>query len=390
MGAGIPTLPAPVFVNDADGLDPNLILADMIAAFEASAGRTLQPAQVERLLINLYAYRESLVRNAIQYAGQQNLLAFANFPMLDYLGALLGVTRLAAQPAVTTLQFTLGAALALSYTIPAGTQAGTSDGNFIFATSSDLPIPAGATTGTVAAACTAPGAAANGYLPGQINVLLSPNALISGVTNTAATSGGSAPETDDHLRIRIQAAPNQFSNAGPSGAYRFFALGADPTIIDAIVNSPAPGSVNVYVLTGPITVQPAVAPNPAGIANSALLAKVLAVLSADTVRPLTDTVAVLAVTEADYQITATVTLYADADPAMTMAAVNTAAQDFAVELASRIQRDVVPEEIIAALGSVPGVYRVQLSSPAYTPLIAGQWANCTAITFTQVAALEKS
>ena len=100
MGAGIPSLPPPVFVNDADGLNPNLILADMIAEFEAAADRTLYPAQVERLLINLYAYRESLVRNAIQYAAQQNLLAFASFPMLDYLGQLLGVTRLASQPAV--------------------------------------------------------------------------------------------------------------------------------------------------------------------------------------------------------------------------------------------------------------------------------------------------
>ena len=79
MGAGIPSLPPPSFVNDADGLNPNLILSDMIAAFQSAAGRTLQPAQVERLLINLYAYRESLVRNAIQYAGQQNLLAFAIF-----------------------------------------------------------------------------------------------------------------------------------------------------------------------------------------------------------------------------------------------------------------------------------------------------------------------
>src|ERR1700691_6668819 len=113
MGAGIPSLPPPVFVNDADGLDPNKILTDMIAEFEAASGRTLQPAQVERLLINLYAYRESLVRNAIQYAGQQNLLAFAVFPMLDYLGQLLGVTRLAAQGAVTTLQFTMQNALTL-------------------------------------------------------------------------------------------------------------------------------------------------------------------------------------------------------------------------------------------------------------------------------------
>ncbi|HEY6394505.1 MAG TPA: baseplate J/gp47 family protein, partial [Candidatus Binataceae bacterium] len=117
MAAGVPSLPPPVFVSDSDGLDPNLILADMIASFEASSGRTLQPAQVERLLINLYAYRESLVRNAIQYAAQQNLLAFATFPMLDYLGQLLGVIRLAAQPAVTTLQFTLANPLSVAFTI---------------------------------------------------------------------------------------------------------------------------------------------------------------------------------------------------------------------------------------------------------------------------------
>src|SRR6202034_705047 len=132
MAAGIPALPPPVFVSDTDGLDPNLILADMVAAFQAAAGRTLQPAQVERLLINLYAYRESLVRNAIQYAGEQNLLAYAAFPMLDYLGQLLSVTRLPAQAASTTLQFTLANTLSVSYTIVANTSVGTSDGQFVF------------------------------------------------------------------------------------------------------------------------------------------------------------------------------------------------------------------------------------------------------------------
>ena len=90
------------------------------------------------------------------------------------------------------------------------------------------------------------------------------------------------------------------------------------------VVSPAPGTVNVYVLTGPVTQQPAPAPNSVGVANSALLAKVAAVLNADTIRPLTDTVNVLAVTEVDYQITATVTLYSDADPTATIVAATTA------------------------------------------------------------------
>ncbi len=369
MGAGISNLPPPTFINDADGLNPNLILADMVAAFQAAAGRTLQPAQVERLLINLYAYRESLVRNAIQYAGQQNLLAFAG--------------------AVRTLQFPLQNALTLPYTIPAGTRAGTADGEFAFATNADLIVPAATTVASVTATCTAPGPNANGYLPGQINVLLNPNVLIASVTNSITSGGGSAPETDDHLRTRIQAAPNQFSVAGPAGAYRFFALGVDPSIIDVSVTSPTPGTVQVYILTGPIAAQPAASPNNAGVANSALLAKVLQALGADNVRPLTDTVSALAVSEIDYQIAGTVTLFADAEPISTMAAVNAAAQDIALNLAARIQRDIVPSEIVAAL-SVPGVYQVVLTQPSYTQLSVGQWANCAAITLAQAIATEHS
>jgi len=385
MGASVLQLPPPLFVDDSDGLNPNLILADMVAEFQAAAGRTLYPAQVERLLINLYAYRESLVRNAIQYTGQQNLLAFAAFPMLDYLGQLLGVTRLPAQSATVTLQFTLTDALSISYTIPAQTQVGTTDGQFVFATNSDLTIPPGASTGTVAASATVAGTGANGYLAGQITVLLDPNALISGAINTTLSGGGSAPETDDHLRTRIQAAPNQFSVAGPEGAYRYFALTADPTIADAQISSPAPGQVNVCILTGPVTAQPAPSPNPAGTASQALLSKVINLLTADNVRPLTDTVTVSAATEADYIIAGTITMYSDAEPVSTMAAAETAATNFALALASRIQRDIVPSQIIEAL-SVSGVYQVALTSPPYIQLEPGQWANCTGIVLTPATA----
>jgi phage-related baseplate assembly protein len=382
VGAGIPLLPAPVFVNDADGLDPNLVLADMIAEFEAAAGRTLMPAQVERLLINLYAYRESLLRNAIQYVGQQNLLAYAAFPMIDYLGQLLGVTRLAAQGATTVLQFTLANAPSIAYTIVAGTQVGTYDGQAAFATDDTLTISAGQTTASVTATAVVAGTAANGYLAGQVNIQLNPSVLVGSATNTTVTTGGSAPETDDHLRTRIQAAPNQFSVAGPTGAYRYYALSADPSIIDTQVTSPAPGEVSVYVLTGPITQQPASSPNDAAIAGPTLLTEVENVLSADDVRPLTDTVNALAVTEVDYQITGIVTLYTDAEPVSTMGNANAAAQSYAIALASRIQRDIVPSQIVEAL-SVVGVYEVALTSPSYTPLSTGQWANCTAISLTQ-------
>jgi phage-related baseplate assembly protein len=387
----LPALPPPTFVNDADGLDPNLIVADQISTFEAETGRTLYPAQPERLYINGSAYREKLVREQIQGAGEQNLTAFARFPQLDYLGQLLGVTRLGIQPSTTTIQFTLTGALSVPLTIPASTQVGTADGQFQFQLTGPLTIPAGATTGVVTAICVTKGigAAANGYLPGSVNVLLNPNALIASVANLSTTSAGSDPETDDHLRARVQLASNTFSTAGPTRQYRALALGVSPLIIDAQVTSPQPGTVNVYILTGPINNQPIAAPNSAGIASGGLIAEVLAALSADTVRPLTDTVNVFAVTEVDYVMTATVELYSDANPTAVQAAVNQAAVLFANNLASRVQRDIVPEEIIAAL-SVAGVYRVTVSAPSYTQLTAGQWANCTAINLTFTTSTEHS
>ena len=112
----------------------------MVTLFESYTSRTLYPAQVEQLLINLYAYREILVRNAIQYCGLQNLLAFAAYPMLDYLGEYLDCTRLPAQYATTTLQFTLTAAQSSDTTIASGTQVGTQDGLNIFATTAALTI----------------------------------------------------------------------------------------------------------------------------------------------------------------------------------------------------------------------------------------------------------
>jgi phage-related baseplate assembly protein len=389
LPTGIVSLPIPNFLTDTDGLDPNTILNDMIATFQNLTNRTLYPAQVERLLIDDYAYRESLVRNQIQYAGMQCLLAFSSYPMIDYIGQLVGVARLSAQGASCTLQFTLTAALPNGFTIPAGTLIGTQDGAFVFATQSDLTILPSATTGTIFAVCTTPSDGANGYAIGQVSVQINPNSLIASVTNTTVTSGGGDVETDDHLRSRIQQAPNRFSVAGPSGAYRFWALSADPSIIDVSVTTPVPGTVDVWVLVGPVT-QPANAPNGAAIASGALLNKVFNIINAESVRPLTDTVNALAVTEVDYTVAGTVTLFSDADPATTMAAANAAAQQLTQNNASRIQRDIVPEEFIAAIGSAPGVYRVVLSSPTYQQLTAGQWSNCTNITLSQVVGSEHS
>ena len=83
-------LPEPSFVDR----DPAQIVAAVVADFERETGRTLYPAQVERLLANVLAYRETLLREAIQDAAKCNLLRYSRSTALDMLGELLGVARL--------------------------------------------------------------------------------------------------------------------------------------------------------------------------------------------------------------------------------------------------------------------------------------------------------
>lgn len=388
LPAELISLPPPVFINDADGLDPQLILDDMVAEFEASTGRTLYPAQIEQLLINLYAFREALIRNVIQYAGQQSLLAFANFPNVDYLGALVGVERLRASGALTTLQFTLvDGPRDTPYFRDIGVLVGTQDGAVQFITTAPLLIPIGQPSSSIGAQCTTPGVAGNGYAPGKVNVLLVPDTAVT-VANTTLTADGAPIESTDKLRARIQLAPNRFSVAGPAASYRFFALSVDPTIQDVNVTTPVPGQVIISVL-GTVTQQPA-ASGTQGVVTQPLLDLIAQKVgggdhrgvTGEDVRPLTDTVTVVAATEVDYEVNAAVTLMKDAVPSSVEPALISEAVAFALRLARRTKQDIVPEEWIAVLGSVGGVYRVQVASPEYTQLLDGQWANCTAVTLT--------
>jgi len=359
------SLPEPDFIER----DPAGLTAQMIADYEAYTGRKLQPAQVERLIIDLIAYRESLLRVAIQEAAKQNLLAFARFPMIDYLGELLGVTRLPEAPALTTILFTLAAARPGSVIIPAGTRVRSNDGRVTFATTADLEIVAGKLAAEVTAQAQTPGEIGNGYVQGQIAALLDPVAHVASAVNTSVSYGGRAREIDDRLRDRIREAPEHFSVAGPVGAYRWHAMSAHQSIIDAAVLSPRPGLVRIHILTDQ------------GLPSSELLDLVGAHVSDDKVRPLTDTVQVAPPERVPYQITGTITLFRDADPEVTLAAVQAAAEAYAGERRRGLGRDLVESQCIAAL-SVSGVYRVELVTPVWRELGPAEWADCTSIDLT--------
>jgi phage-related baseplate assembly protein len=368
-------LPEPSFITR----DPAQITSDLIAQYESITGKKLQPAQAERLIIDLIAYRENLIRIAIQEAAKMNLVDYATFPMLDYLGELTGTKRLAAQPARCTVRFTLTAVQTFNVAIPVGTRVETKDGKVIFKIEAAATVTAGQTTVDVSAVAETTGVVGNGYLIGDVNALVDPVAYVASASNTTATSGGADDESDTQYRERIKLAPEKYSNAGPKGAYIYWAKTAHQDIIDVAVTSPSAGVVNVYPLTKN------------GNPDANMISLVTTTLNSDKIRPLTDQVSVLAPTKIDFSITANVTLFNWADSATATAAINSALATYTAGLKAKLGKDVISAQIIGIINGVYGVYNTALTlkdsvNVAFTDKVLGdsEWANCTATTVTIV------
>ncbi|WP_420064078.1 baseplate assembly protein [Pectobacterium colocasium] len=362
----------PVFIER----DAAKITAELIAKYEADSGKTLYPAQAERLLIDLMAYREMLVRSAIQDAAKQNLVRYARAPMLDYLGELVGTYRLAALAGQTTLQFSVESALLTDTLIPAGTRVSASD-SVLFATDSDVIMKAGTLSATVAATCTQAGLVGNNWQPAQISTLVDEiDDIDFTVRNLTASVGGSDEETDDRLRERIQLAPESFSTAGSKLAYRYHALSAHPDIVDVAVVRAEPGTVHLYPLLS------------TGLPDDSVLAQVISVCSDEKVRPLTDTVAAKSPVPVEYSLHARLTLKRDVQALPVKQAAQQAALAWTERRRATLGQDIVPSQINAAL-LLDGVYSVELLSPALLVLDDWQLAICTDIAITIAGAADE-
>lgn len=350
--------------------DPQKITSEIVAKYEELTGKKLYPAQIEHLFINTIAYRETIIRNGIQEAAKQNLVAFARAPMLDYLGDLVGVKRLLAQPAKTTLRFTVAAALSTNLVIPRGTRVQASLGVAVFATDEHATLDAGQLSLEVAATCTEKGALGNTWEAGQINILIDPIER-SGITvvNIHTSTGGIAEEDDEHLRQRIKLAPESFSNAGSYQAYRFYAMKAHQNIVDVAVLSPTPGVVTLYPLLN------------TGLPDASMLTLVQASCSSGQVRPLTDCVQVFPPLAVSYTIDVHLVVYPWADLNHIRALTKTQIAAYINQCATKLGCDVVPSKIIASLHTeqlqAAGVYQVILNSPSLIKVAENAWAQGT-------------
>lgn len=178
-------------------------------------------------------------------------------------------------------------------------------------------------------------------------------------------------EDDGSLRLRTQLALEGFSTAGPRGAYEFHARGASALVADVAIASPAPGQVQVTVLSH----------SGDGSADQPLLDAVAEALTDERVRPLCDTVIVQSATLTAYQIEAALTVAPGPDSEVVRARSEAAVTAYAAA-ARQIGQPVTLSGLYAALHGT-GVLRVDLTQPLaeVDPGAAGV-ANCTAITVT--------
>lgn len=359
-------LPKPEFIK----IDPAALEAELIARYEKKTGKTLYPAQVERLFIDQIAYAASRLQMGIQNAGEQLLVRFARAPILDYLGELVATPRLLAKPARCTLRFIMPTAVSERLLIPAGTRVSTQDAKLTYTTDQDVFIAVGQLQVTVTATCLTAGAQGNGWAVGQISALGNTPAAGLVASNITVAADGFEDEDDERYRERIILAPEAFSNAGSRGAYRYHALAVHQSIIDVAVHGPDEGQPDGHVALFPLTTS--------GLPSAELLQQIKNQVSGEKLRPLCDTVHALAPTEVAYQIKAHITFYDNVQRADVMAAARSAAQAYAVERSAGLGRDLVTEQLTAVL-QVPGVYRADVELPTLRELLGNEWANNTAI-----------
>jgi phage-related baseplate assembly protein len=178
-------------------------------------------------------------------------------------------------------------------------------------------------------------------------------------------------ETDEAFRRRIVLSSNGYSTAGPRDAYIFHALSADSDVLDAYATSPAAGEVLVSIISR----------EGDGSPSSELLDAVEAVLTADSIRPLTDNVTVAGATKTNYHVNATLTVYPGPDSAIVLQNAKDALDAYIASV-RKIGYDVTLSGLYAALHQV-GVQRVNLTHPTAN-IVIGQtgYAHCTSTSVT--------
>ena len=349
------------FVNT----DSSEIYDTIITELENGVAEPLYPGDERRIFGEAMVPLFVALYSSVNDACRQKMLRYARGEVLDAIGENRGLTRDMPEQAKTTLRFSLTNAISSNITIPAGTKV-TSDFERYFSTDITVVLAAGSAHVDVPATAVEGGVNYNNIPAGAINIMVDLLAYIDFVENLTPTAGGNNEESDEAFRERIRNATNKITTAGPSASYKYWAMQADPTVADAVVESPEACEVVITpILYG------------GEIPGADILEKVERAVTAPDVRPLTDKVTVQppTTTEYDIELTYYTTPENESECVRAVEGSGGAIDQYLYWQGSALNRDINPDRlrrlILRPEGDVEGLVgadRVIVMKPEYTEL----------------------
>lgn len=343
------------------------LLNDFITKYQEITGEQIQLSKSDPNRIIMLACAQLIYQGLqnIDKAGKMNFLKYAYDDYLENLAALKRIKRNPAKYAQVPVKFMLSTQREAATGIPAGTRV-TADYEAYFATIQYAEIPAGEMDITIMTRCTQAGKIGNDYAVGELNTLVDPIGFVASVANTEKSTGGTETENDEDMAERIFLAPSSYSTAGPDDAYEYWVKESNPDIGDVKITSPTPGVVDIrFVMTD------------GTIPNDNIIETISEAVNQRGKRPLTDQVLVKRPDIVEYEID--VIYYINNSESTAATAIQSqaviAVEDYKIWQASKIGRDINPDELIARMNGA-GVKRVVVQAPAFRVIEETAKAQC--------------
>lgn len=346
------------------------ILTDFVAKYQEVTGKKIQLSKSDPNRIIMLSCAQIIYQGLqnIDKAGKMNFLKYAYDDYLENMGALKKVTRNLAKFAQVPVKFTLSGKREAATSIPQGTRV-TAAYEVYFATIEYAEIPAGETEITVMTECTEAGKIGNDFAAGELTTLVDPIGFVSKVSNTEKSTGGTEVESDQNMAERIYLAPSSFSTAGPDDAYEYWVKDSNLNIGDVKITSPVPGVVDIrFVMTD------------GTVPDDTTIAAVTAAVNQRGKRPLTDQVQVKKPEIEEYSIDVTYYINTSDSNAATaiQAQVESAVEKYKLWQASKVGRDINPDELIANINDA-GAKRAVVRAPVFRVIGETAKAQCTSV-----------
>ena len=346
------------------------MLSDFMEKYQEVTGKKIQLSKSDPNRIIMLSCAQIIYQGLqnVDKAGKMNFLKYAYDDYLENMGALKKVTRNPAKFAQVPVKFTLSGKREAATSIPQGTRV-TAAYEVYFATIEYAEIPAGETEITVMTECTEAGTIGNDFAAGELTTLVDPIGFISKVSNTEKSTGGTEVESDQNMAERIYLAPSSYSTAGPDDAYEYWVKDSNPNIGDVKITSQTPGVVDIrFVMTD------------GTVPDDTTIAAVTAAVNQRGKRPLTDQVQVKKPEIEEYSIDVTYYINTSDSNAATaiQAQVESAVEKYKLWQASKVGRDINPDELIANINDA-GAKRAVVRAPVFRVIGETAKAQCTSV-----------